>query len=40
MDHAITIGDLLKWALICGGIVGVVGFLLYLISALGSGMSR
>jgi hypothetical protein len=24
MEHAITIGDLVKWALIGGGIIGVV----------------
>jgi hypothetical protein len=24
MEHAITIGDLIKWALIAGGVIGVI----------------
>ncbi len=40
MDHVITIGDVLRWSLVAGGIFAVVGFLLWLMAAFGRGMSR
>lgn len=40
MDHAITIGDVVHWSLIAGGIIAVIGVLLWLIAAYGHGMSQ
>jgi hypothetical protein len=40
MEHAITIGDLVKWVLIGGGVAAVVGIALYFLAAFGRGMSQ
>jgi hypothetical protein len=40
MQHAITVGDLVKWCLIGGGIVAVLFILGAILSAIGSGFSR
>jgi hypothetical protein len=40
MDHAITVGEIVKFILIGGGILVVFGILLAVLAAYGSGMGR
>ena len=40
MQHAITIGDLVWWAVGIGGVVAVLAVIVYVLSAFGRGMSR
>ena len=40
MQHIITIGDLVWWGLVAGGVVAVIAIILGIISAIGSGFSR
>jgi hypothetical protein len=40
MEHAITIGDILKWGLGIGVGVLVLGVICYFLAAFGRGMSR
>lgn len=39
MDHAITIGDVVKFVLVAGGIVGVLAILVAIMAAIGRGYS-
>lgn len=40
MQHAITIGDVVKWAMIIGGIGAIFSVIIYVVAAFGRGMSR
>jgi hypothetical protein len=40
MQHAITIGDLVWWGLVAGGVTLVVAILVYFLAAFGKGMSQ
>ena len=40
MQHAITIGDLVRWGLVASGVAIVLFVIFYIIAAFGRGMSR